>query len=168
MTALQIFSVTSAARAVEILMSGSAEAVDDVVGARPHGSRSGSREAEDPKRLPDSRCSKNLNARARAGVFRRAGLRFAREDGHIDTAPVEFMGDLPRYIFDAAGGGREAFDDEGDAQDEILNRSADHSRLGIASDPRVRKIRHATKIVCDRAQRPGGREAMAADSFVAC
>jgi hypothetical protein len=47
---------------------------------------------------------------------RSLALDFASDDVNVLTDAKEFVGNLPRYVFDAAGVGSETFDDDRDAQ----------------------------------------------------
>ena len=114
-------------------MPSSAEAVHHIESAFARGVGGGSRKGDDAERLPHFRNrnvsrdphGKNLNPETRTGVCEGSGVACTSEDGHIHTDSFEFVGDLPRYSFHAAGGEREAFDYDGDtegrAQGGILN-----------------------------------------------
>jgi hypothetical protein len=110
MIAHQIVGVTASARPVEILTPSAAEAVDDVVGPVACSRRRGSIENDHAQRLPETG---NRNPFDGHG-----SLATALASDHVDvlTDAKELVGNLPRYVFDAAGVGSEAFDDDRDAQ----------------------------------------------------
>jgi len=118
MAAPQIVTMAAAARAVQILMSGSTEAVHDIESTAASRVRGHVRKGDDAERLPGAWNTKALNRDRRQGGVGSSYVWFgaSREDGHIVTRTREFVNDLPRDIFDSANTRREAFDYDCDAQ----------------------------------------------------
>lgn len=137
--------MAAAACTVQILKSGTAEAVHDIECASASRVRTRSRKGDDAKRLPGGGNANALNCDSRQG---RAGLLdisfgISSEDGHVLTHPLEFVSNLPRYIFDSAGIRRESFDYDCDAQcRHLLPFAGEYPlQLALASGPLIRRIR---------------------------
>ena len=110
MIAAQIVGVAAPARPVEILAPGATETVDDIEGPIACSLCGGAIEGHDSQWLPEAR-----NRYPFDGDLRLAPD-FASDDVDVLTGSKEFVGNLPRYVFDAAGVGSEAFDDDRDTQ----------------------------------------------------
>jgi len=110
MIATQVVGMASAAGAVEILMSSAAEAVHDVEGTVARSLRRGSIEGAHPHGLPGSGNGHTLDGNGTLAA------EFSRDDVDVLTDSAELVGNLPRYVFDAASVGSEAFDDDRDTQ----------------------------------------------------
>ncbi|MBJ20381.1 MAG: hypothetical protein CL933_13305 [Deltaproteobacteria bacterium] len=122
MGAPQVVVVAAPARAVEILMAGSREAVHHVEAIAGGGSRRRPGEEGHAQRLPraghgdpfDS--DRFTRSRRLGGCGGVAGCVLARQDGDLFALIRQFVGDPPRDIFDTTGARDEAFDHDGDAQ----------------------------------------------------
>jgi hypothetical protein len=110
MIAAQIVGVAAPARPVEILTPRATETMDDIEGPIACSLRGGAIESHDSQWLPEAR-----NRYPFDGDLRLAPD-FASDDVDVLTGSKEFVGNLPRYVFDAAGVGSEAFDDDRDTQ----------------------------------------------------
>jgi hypothetical protein len=109
----QIIRMASAAGAIEILMSRSAEAVYDIEGSSGVAvlcAPGGPIEGSDTKRLPEGR---NRNPSHVDGRFT---ADFPSDHGHVLTDARKFVGNLPRHIFDSTQIRGESLDDDRDAQ----------------------------------------------------
>jgi hypothetical protein len=109
--ASEVVRVASAAGSVEILVPRPAEAVHDVEALARPGSRAHRPiEGVDPERLPETGNRNHVDGYA---ALARA---LASDDVYILAHTKEFVGDVPCHVFDAAGVGSEAFDDDRDTQ----------------------------------------------------
>ena len=118
--AVEVIGVAAAPRAVEMLVVGAAEAMDDVESAGPDCDCSGSREGHDAQRLPERGHTKADVSELTLSLLPFVLCRLAAEHSHVETCVGEFVGNLPRYALDAAGARGETFDHECDAQWSVL------------------------------------------------
>ena len=136
--------MAAAACAVQILMSGTAEAVHDIECLPACGVGARARKGDDAKGLPDAGSANILNCDPRQG--RTGSLDLigpSCENRHVFTHPHEFVSNLPCYIFDSACTRREPFDYDCDAQyGNLLAFSREYPlQLALASERLVRRIR---------------------------
>jgi hypothetical protein len=136
--------MAAATRAVQILMSRPTEAVHDVERASARSDCGRARKRDDAEGLPGAWHMEALDSDARQSRIDSScvGCAVSSEDGHVFARPREFMGDLPRDIFDSAGTRCESFDYDCDAQcgNPLAFAREYPLRLALASEPQVRRI----------------------------